>query len=57
MRDGHFDLRTDGQQQAKHVESVPADGAGEAVEKATGRVLLDPDTYWTNTAAGLVQRY
>ena len=31
-----FDLRTDGQQQAKHVESVPADG-GEAVEKAFGQ--------------------
>jgi site-specific recombinase XerD len=29
-----FDLRTDGQQQAKHVESVPAEGASEAVEKA-----------------------
>jgi site-specific recombinase XerD len=32
-----FDLRTDGQQQAKHVESVPADGASEAVEKAFGQ--------------------
>jgi Photoprotection regulator fluorescence recovery protein len=32
-----FDLRTDGQQQAKHVESVPADGASEAVEKACGQ--------------------
>src|SRR6266568_2525999 len=32
-----FDLRTDGQQQAKYVESVPADGASEAVEKAFGR--------------------
>jgi site-specific recombinase XerD len=30
-----FDLRTDGQQQAKRVESVPADGASEAVEKAS----------------------
>jgi site-specific recombinase XerD len=29
-----FDLRTDGQQRAKHVESVAADGASEAVEKA-----------------------
>jgi Phage integrase family len=32
-----FDLRTDGQQQAKHVESVSADGASEAVEKAFGQ--------------------
>src|SRR5439155_17038366 len=32
-----FDLRTDGQQQAKRVESVPADGASEAVEKAFGQ--------------------
>src|SRR5437660_8125892 len=32
-----FDLRTDGQQQAKHVESVPADGASEAVENAFGQ--------------------
>jgi len=32
-----FDLRTDGQQQAKHVESVPADGASGAVEKAFGQ--------------------
>jgi site-specific recombinase XerD len=32
-----FDLRTDGQRQAKHVESVPADGASEAVEKAFGQ--------------------
>jgi len=32
-----FDLRTDGQQQAKQVESVPADGASEAVEKAFGQ--------------------
>jgi site-specific recombinase XerD len=32
-----FDLRTDGQQQAKYVESVPADGASEAVEKAFGQ--------------------
>src|SRR5438093_5814711 len=32
-----FDLRTDGQQQAKHVESVPADGPSEAVEKAFGQ--------------------
>jgi len=31
------DLRTDGQQQTKHVESIPANGAGEAVEKASGR--------------------
>ena len=32
-----FHLRTDGQQQAKQVESVPADGASEAVEKAFGQ--------------------
>jgi len=32
-----FDLRTDGQQQAEHVESVPADGVSEAVEKAFGQ--------------------
>src|SRR5450755_3565738 len=32
-----FDLRTDGQQQAKHEESVPTQGASEAVEKALGR--------------------
>src|SRR6516165_3684426 len=32
-----FDLRTDGQQQAKHVEPVPADGASAAVEKAFGQ--------------------
>ncbi len=32
-----FDLRTDGQQQAKQVKSVPADEASEAVEKAFGQ--------------------
>jgi site-specific recombinase XerD len=32
-----FDLRTVGRQPAKHVESVPADGASEAVEKAFGQ--------------------
>ncbi|MGB0013047.1 MAG: tyrosine-type recombinase/integrase [Candidatus Sulfotelmatobacter sp.] len=30
-----FELRTDGHQLAKHVESVPADGLSEAVEKAS----------------------
>jgi integrase len=32
-----FDLRTDGQQQAKRVESIPADRASEAVEKHSGK--------------------
>ena len=32
-----FALRMDGQQPAKHVESVPADGASEAVEKGCGQ--------------------
>ena len=32
-----FDLRTDEQQQAKHTESVPADWAREAAEKASGQ--------------------
>ena len=32
-----FDLRTDGRQRAKHVESVQADGASEPVEKASGQ--------------------
>jgi site-specific recombinase XerD len=32
-----FDLRTDGQQQAKHVKSVLPNGASEAVEKAFGQ--------------------
>src|SRR5208282_3814927 len=32
-----FDLRTDGQQQAKQVESIPADAACETVAKALGQ--------------------
>ena len=34
-----FDLRMDGQQQAKHVQSVPADGASEGAEKAFAQGL------------------